>query len=159
MKLDIYKNKEVIVAGGGDSAADFALNIAPIAQKVFLIHRRNKLTCENCKLCELERFVDQEKLDILLGQQILELSDENSKRFVMTDKDKFFVDHIVFCYGFMPSERIIHGLKELGLKTVNGLIETNVDTMETSIENCYAAGDVVQYPNKKKNIRLLAATE
>ena len=44
------------------------------------------------------------------------------------------------------------GLLELGLEIENNLIKVDVNTMETSIENCYAAGDVVTYLNKKKNI-------
>lgn len=152
MKLDIYKDKKVVVAGGGDSAVDFALNISAIAKKVTLIHRRNNLNCEKSKLAELQRFSEQGKLNVVLEQQILEIGEGDSRRFVKTDKETFDVDHIVFCYGFMPSGKAIEGFKELGLQIKGGLISVDIDTMETTIENCYAAGDVVQYVNKKKNI-------
>ncbi|MDR0744534.1 MAG: NAD(P)/FAD-dependent oxidoreductase [Holosporales bacterium] len=151
MKLDIYKGKNVIIAGGGDSAVDFAINIAPIAKKVFLIHRKDKLTCEACKLSELRKLCNSSKLELSLENQILEIED-NSKRIVRTTKKEFEVDHIVFCYGFLPSCNLIDGLTNLGMHIENGVINSDINTMETAIENCYAAGDVASYVNKKKNI-------
>lgn len=144
MKMDIYKNKDVIIAGGGDSAVDFATNIAPIAKSVTIIHRRNKFTCEEHKVPLIEKMGIKTELE----QQILEVQ----KNFVRTDKNTFHVDYIIFCYGFAPNVGDNMGLLDMGLEVENNLIKVDVNTMSTSIENCYAIGDVVSYPNKKKNI-------
>ncbi len=158
MKMDLYKNKRVIIAGGGDSAIDFAINITPIAEKVFLIHRRNQFTCEQSKLKDIERLKNSGKLTLVLEHNIVQLKEENEKRFVIT-KDKeskervFNTDYIVFCYGFLPNcQGSIFGLENSELKKENNLINVDINTMETSVKGCYAAGDNVSYINKKKNI-------
>jgi thioredoxin reductase (NADPH) len=152
MRLNLYKEKNIVVAGGGDSAVDLSLDIVFVAKKVVLIHRRDKLNCEDHKLSKLKKFVDLGKLDIVLETQILEITENGSKRTVITDNTVFETDYIVFCYGFMPSSNLILGLKELGLQEKNNLIEVNINTMETSIEDCYSVGDATTYQNKKKNI-------
>ncbi len=158
MKMDLYKNKIVIIAGGGDSAIDFAINITPIAEKVFLIHRRNQFTCEQSKLKDIERMKNSRKLTIVLEHNIVQLKEENENRLVIT-KDKeskehvFNTDYIVFCYGFLPNcKGSIFGLENFGLEKENNLIKVDINTMETSLKGCYAAGDNVNYINKKKNI-------
>ena len=148
MKMDLYKNKTVVIAGGGDSAADFAIDIAPIAKKVILVHRRPKLTCQHIKTETLEKLSASGKLELRLDRQI----DEVGESFIKLNDDTLYVDHIVFCYGFLAKAGLIKGLEDMGLKTENNLINVNINTMETSIKNCFAIGDVAKYPNKKKNI-------
>lgn len=157
MKMDLYKGKKVIIAGGGDSAIDFAINITPIAQEVTLIHRRNQFTCEESKLKDIRKLSSSGKLKIVLENNIVELK-EDSKRFVITKgKDSqlhiFETDYIVFCFGFLPNcHSTIFELEKLGLEKENNLIKVDINTMETAIKGCYAAGDNIIYPNKKKNI-------
>lgn len=158
MKMDLYKDRKVIIAGGGDSAIDFAINITPIAEKVILIHRRSQFTCEQVKLKDIEKLENSGKLTLVLEHNITELKEENGRRFVIT-KDKeakehiFNTDYIVFCYGFLPNcQTTIFGLENIGLEKENNLIKVDINTMETSVKGCYAAGDNVSYINKKKNI-------
>jgi len=158
MKMDLYRDRKVIIAGGGDSAVDFAINITPIAEKVFLIHRRNQFTCEQVKLKDIEKLENSGKLTLILEHNIIELKEENGKRLVIT-KDKnsekhiFYTDYIVFCYGFLQNcQSTIFGLENIGLEKENNLIKVDINTMETSVKGCYAAGDNVSYINKKKNI-------
>lgn len=158
MKMDLYKGKNVIIAGGGDSAIDFAINITPIAEKVTLVHRRNYFTCEKSKLKDIEKLQNSGKLDLILENNITELKEQNGERIVITkDKDSqehvLKTDYVVFCYGFLPSSHsCILGLENLGLQKESNLIKVDINTMETSIKGCYAAGDNVTYINKKKNI-------
>lgn len=157
LNLSFYKGKTAIIAGGGDSAIDFAIDIAGVAKGVTIIHRRNKFTCEPHKLTNIERLVSIGKINLVLENNITELIELNNKRIVKTKDTKqieheFETDHIVFCYGFVASLGNLFGLKDLGLKTDNNLILVDINTMETSIKNCYAAGDIVTYANKKKNI-------
>jgi thioredoxin reductase (NADPH) len=157
MKMDIYKGKSVIIAGGGDAAIDFTIGITPLANSVTLIHRRSQFACEESKLKAIKELEKSGKLKILLEHNISGLKEKYKIRTVIakTQDSKeviLNIDHIIFCYGFIPSCGNMFGLKELGLEMQNNLINVDINTMETSIENCYAAGDVVAYPNKKKNI-------
>ena len=157
MNLSLFKGKDVIIAGGGDSAVDFAINISAVAKSVTIIHRRLKFTCEPVKLNDIDVLEKSGKIKLILEHNISELKEENGKRTIKTiDKDSketvFETDHIIFCYGFAASAGSLFGLENFGLKTDNNLLNVDIDTMETSVKNCYAAGDVVTYTNKKKSV-------
>ncbi len=152
MRIDLYKDKDVIIAGGGDSAVDFAINIAPISKSVTLIHRRDNLICEAIKLSTLEKLQSSGKLKIELGTQIEAIKESRNNRIVKTNKEEIKVDHVVFCYGFSSNAGGVGGLAELGICFNNNTIDVDINTMETSVENCFAIGDVANYINKKKNI-------
>ena len=151
----LYRNKNVIVAGGGDSAVDFAIDIASVAKKLTLIHRREVFSCEPHKIAILDELAKDGKISLELEQNICRLKEENGIRSVYT-KDKnqyecaYETDHIVFCYGFVacPSPLIAN----LGLQAEKNLIKVNLENMETSVNGCYAVGDVITYASKKKNI-------
>ncbi|MDR1488772.1 MAG: NAD(P)/FAD-dependent oxidoreductase [Holosporales bacterium] len=143
MKTDLYKDKFVIVAGGGDSAADFALDISRIAKKVLLIHRKDKLLCEFNKL---QMIRGTSNIEIKLSENILNIENDNK---VITDKNIYNnIDYIVFCYGFSTTPSSIDGIEI----NENGLIDVDFLTMETKNPGIYAIGDAIAYKNKKKNI-------
>lgn len=151
----LYRNKNVIVAGGGDSAVDFAIDIASVAKQITLIHRRELFSCEEHKIAMLDKLAKTGKIKLKLGQNIYKLNEESGIRAVYTRDNnqcehEYKTDHIVFCYGFIACPSML--VADLGLKTEKNLITVNFETMETSVKNCYAAGDAVTYASKKKNI-------
>ena len=146
----LYRGRDVVVAGGGDSAVDFAIDIASIAKSVVIVHRRGNFTCEPHKVARIQELVSAGKIELEMSQNILELKEFDERRYVYTDKKEYTTDHIVFCYGFVVNPGSI--VKDLGIKTEKNLIKVNLDDMETSVKNCYAVGDAVTYVNKKKNI-------
>ena len=155
MNLTLYRDKDIIIAGGGDSAIDFAIDISSVAKSVTIIHRRAQFSCEPSKLKNISMLVDSGKLQLVLEHNIIELCEDSGKRIVKTiDKDSkehgFETNHIVFCYGFAASIGSL--ANDLGLKMEKNLLAIDIDSMETSVENCYAAGDIVTYANKKKNV-------
>lgn len=137
-----YNNKKVVIAGGGDSAVDYAIEISNISSNVVLLHRRDTLTCNQNKLKLLD------KVDLKLNQNILEIR----KNIIITDKEEIQTDNIIFCYGFTYSNNLLKELSNFGLILENNLVKVNLISMETSLKSCYAVGDVVKYPLKKKNI-------
>ncbi|MDR1609574.1 MAG: NAD(P)/FAD-dependent oxidoreductase [Holosporales bacterium] len=157
IKIDMYKGKDVMVAGGGDSAADFALSVAPIAKSVTLVHRRDKLTCNDDKKGRLAVAKEAGKLRLMLASNIVKLTESNDVRSVFV-KDvlgteiNLSVDHVVFCYGFVAKCNTLSWLSDLDLDIRDGLIAVDVGTMESSVKNCYVVGDIVTYTNKIKNI-------
>ena len=147
----IYRNRDVIIAGGGDSAVDFAIDISAIANSITVIHRRDKFYCDEHKLSILNTLSD--KINLIMSQKITEL--DCNKRIihaidVNSNEHLYKCDHIVFCYGFVPSSENLFQI--LGLETEKNLVKINIDDMSTSVENCYAIGDAIIYTNKKKNI-------
>lgn len=146
MKMDLYRGKRVIIGGGGDSAADFAINISTIAKNVIIIHRRESLTCDNEKL-ELIRKIGNIELKLSHGIKAIEAG-----RKVITDQGEYEADYIVFCYGFRSAPDMISGLEALGVVTENNLICVDFRTMQTGNDRVFAIGDAITYQNKKKNI-------
>ena len=147
----IYRNKDVIIAGGGDSAVDFAIDISSIANSVAIIHRRDTFSCDEHKISILSNL--SEKINIIMSQKITEIECERHIIHTIDDKsDKhlYKCDHIVFCYGFVANSENLFQI--LGIETEKNLVKINIDDMTTSLDNCYAIGDAVTYKNKKKNI-------
>lgn len=144
---ELYKDKHVVVAGGGDSAVDHALYISKVAKCVTLLHKRDKLRCDQNKLDELNKNkfsniylkMEQEILEVRLGT-------------IVTNKEHISADRIVFCYGLHVHPNSVNNISELSLKMEQNLIKCDIPTMRTSENHCYAVGDVVSYSGKKKGI-------
>ena len=137
-----YNNKKVVIAGGGDSAIDYAIEISNISSNVVLLHRRDTLKCNQNKLKLLD------KVDLKLNQNIIEIR----KNIIITDKEEIQTNNIIFCYGFTYNNNFLKQLSSFGLILDNNLVKVDLISMETSLKSCYAVGDVVKYPLKNKNI-------
>jgi thioredoxin reductase (NADPH) len=157
IRIDMYRGKDVVVAGGGDSAADFTLSVIPIAKSVTLIHRRDKLTCNDDKRRQIAAAEEAGRLRLMLASNIVRLAELDDVRIVFVEdvldaEVRLNTDHVVFCYGFSARCNTLSWLSDLHLDIKDGLIAVNIDTMESSVKNCYAVGDIVTYTNKSKNI-------
>lgn len=148
--LSQFSGKRVAVFGGGDSAVDWALMLEPIAEKVMLIHRRNKFRAHehsvekllNSKVEVKTPFVPVELIgDDFISQVILE--EVKGER-----KETLDFDAVIVNYGFVSS---LGPIKDWGLKIEKNSIVVN-SKMETSVEGIYAAGDICTYEGKVKLI-------
>jgi thioredoxin reductase (NADPH) len=154
--LHLYEGKDVVVSGGGDSAVDLATLISTVAKRVTVVHRRD-LTCEPSKLEKL--YGAQRRVSVILDRKIVKLKEESGKvrTIIMRNTksgntEEIKTDHLVFCYGFTTRKRNFFGLENEGLRMENSLIGVDFATMSTSMKDCYAAGDVIAYPYKEKNV-------
>jgi thioredoxin reductase (NADPH) len=152
LREDFYRGKNVIIVGGGDSAADCAIMAANVANSVVLMHKKPKLRCEAAKLSRIKELQKSGRLTVALEHKVLEVVENSGKRTVIANDVVFEVDHIVFCCGFVVSNRMLSMFDGLGLETESNLIKIDINTMLTSVRNCYAVGDVITYTDKKKNV-------
>lgn len=148
--LNKFAGKQVVIFGGGDSAVDWALMLEPIAEKVTLVHRRDKFrahehsvkTLNNSKVNVLTPFVPVELIgDKKIEQVLLEEVKGESKEIID-------VDEVIVNYGFLSS---LGPIKNWGLALEKNSIVVN-SKMETNIEGIYAAGDICTYTGKVKLI-------
>jgi len=140
-----YKNKEVIVVGGGNTAVEEALFLTNFASKVTLIHRKNKLRAE--KILQ-DRLFNNSKITVIWDHTLEEVKGDESplvvkqaviKSTIDSKLTKLDVDGIFIAIGHDPNTKLF--LKQLNMDEENYIL-TKSDSTKTNIEGVYAAGDV-----------------
>ncbi|RRN71139.1 NAD(P)/FAD-dependent oxidoreductase [Peribacillus simplex] len=149
--LNHFAGKKVVIFGGGDSAVDWALMLEPIAEKVSIIHRRDKFrahehSVENLKNSKVEiktPYIPSELIGTDGRIHTVVIKDTNGE-----DTETMEVDAVIVNYGFVSS---LGPIKEWGLDIQKNSILVN-SRMETNIPGIYAAGDIATYDGKVKLI-------
>lgn len=148
--LSRFKDKRVLVSGGGDSAVDWSLMLEPIAKSVTLIHRRDKFRAHEHSVENLMN----SSVNVITPTEITALQGDNAITSVtLTDvktkeSTQHEVDAVIVNFGFVSS---LGPISEWGIEIQGGSIV--VDTrMETNIAGIFAAGDITTYPGKLKLI-------
>ncbi|MDA3128488.1 SidA/IucD/PvdA family monooxygenase [Aliibacillus thermotolerans] len=149
--LNQFKDRRVLVCGGGDSAVDWALSLEPIAKEVTLIHRRNKFRAHEHSVELLKKSSVNVRTPYEVGEIIG--NDDAIEQILVKEvrgEDTFLldVDDLVVNFGFVTS---LGPLKNWGLEIDKNSIVVN-SKMETNIPGIYAAGDVCTYEGKVKLI-------
>ncbi|TQR28995.1 NAD(P)/FAD-dependent oxidoreductase [Lysinibacillus sphaericus] len=149
--LNAFKDRNVMVFGGGDSAVDWAMMLEPIAKKVSIVHRRDKFRAHEHSVKNLLQstvevitpFVPEE----LVGEErITHVKLKHAKD--ETIQPIYGVDDIIVNFGFVSS---LGAIKDWGLEIRKNAIVVN-SRMETNIPGIYAAGDICTYDGKVKLI-------
>ncbi|MFC2947150.1 NAD(P)/FAD-dependent oxidoreductase [Virgibacillus sediminis] len=148
--MNQYKDQNVVLLGGGDSAVDWALMLEPIAKSVTLVHRREKFrahehSVEKLMDSSVEILTPYVPSDIVASSQIDRLILNEVKG---TNQVELEVDTVLCNYGFVSS---LGPIKEWGLDIEKNSIVVN-SKMETNIPGIYAAGDICTYEGKVKLI-------
>ncbi|MDS9471703.1 NAD(P)/FAD-dependent oxidoreductase [Sporosarcina pasteurii] len=148
--LTVFKDKNIVVCGGGDSAVDWALMLEDIASSVTLIHRRERFTAHETSVNQLM----DSKVEVKTSLSIKEIIGENGEvnELLVASRDgneeRISTDHVIVNYGNISS---LGPLKEWGLEMERNSILVNTK-METNMEGIYAAGDVTTFDGKVKLI-------
>lgn len=140
-----YKNKVVAVVGGGNAAVEEAMYLTKFADKVYVIHRRNELRAD--KIVQ-ERAFKNEKIEFIWDSVVKEINGADLVNTAVLENVKTHeisnlqVDGVFPYIGMTPNIESISGQVE---QDANGFIITD-ETMKTSIDGVYAAGDVRKTP-------------
>ncbi|PIC65160.1 ferredoxin--NADP(+) reductase [Sporosarcina sp. P13] len=148
--LQKFANKKVCLFGGGDSAVDWAMMLEPIAEKVTIVHRRDKFRAHESTVTQMmnsnvEVLTPYNPKDFIGNERIEEVIIEHTKG---EDDIQLVVDDVIVNYGFSSS---LGPIKSWGLEIEKNSILVN-SKMETNIEGIYAAGDICTYEGKVKLI-------
>ncbi len=139
-----FKEKEVLVVGGGDSAAEEAIFLTKFASRVTIIHRRDQLRAS--KIMQ-ERVFENQNIEIMWNSSVEEINGTRDsgvtgarlKDTVSGDKKEIKCDGIFMAIGHTPNTSIFDGQLELDN---NGYIITGPDTTYTNVPGVFACGDV-----------------
>ena len=150
---DFFKNKNISIFGGGDSALDWALELSKFS-KINLIHRRDEFRGAPHTLSELKKLEKDGKISIKTPCQ-LEFIDGDKKLDSITikydngKKEKIKTDTILSFFGLIMK---LGPIAEWGLNMDKKTIAVNSENFETNKKGIFAAGDICSYPGKLKLI-------
>jgi len=149
-----YRDKKIVIAGGGDSALDWTFHLADIAQQVTLIHRSDSFRGAPDSAEKVFKLAQQGKINLLLSHSLTNIHGNGSLSHVeTTNKDKEVVatdaDYFIPLYGLTPK---LGPIADWGLQIDKNAIEVNTFDYSTNIERIYAIGDINTYPGKLKLI-------
>lgn len=151
---DFFSNKKVLIAGGGDSALDWAISLSEIAE-VSIVHRRARFRAAPATVAKLKELESQSKIKIITNYQLDSLvgSDSDLKEVVLSDLDsnKLSIKTDVLL-PFFGLKQDLGPILDFGLNIRNHHIEVQQPNYETSVSGIYALGDVAHYNGKLKLI-------
>lgn len=137
-----FKERELVVIGGGDSAVEEGVYLTRFASKVTIIHRRDKLRAQQILQ---QRAFDNDKIDFIWNHTVKEVNDKDGKVGSVTivstetgEEKEFKADGVFVYIGMNPLSK---PFASLGITNEEGYIVTN-DQMETNVPGIFAAGDI-----------------
>lgn len=150
-----FKNKNVVIAGGGDSAIDWAIILADIAKNVSIVHRRNKFRCAPENSDKLHSLHNQGKVYIETPYQLHDLEGRGNQltqvKVADLDGNVKAIDADILL-PFFGLSMDMGPIVDWGLNIEKKHVEVKASTMETNIKGIYAVGDIATYEGKLKLI-------
>jgi thioredoxin reductase (NADPH) len=150
---EIYRNKRIVIAGGGDSALDWSIFLANIAREVTLVHRRNEFRGALDSLEKARELNNKNKINIITPAEITKLiGKEKLESLIVTKGEiekKINLDHFIPLFGLSPK---LGPIASWGLEIEKNAIKVDTFDYQTSIPGVFAIGDINTYPGKLKLI-------
>ncbi len=149
------RGARVVIAGGGDSALDWALALRGIAERIFLVHRRAKFRASPESAAQLAVAAERGEIELVIPYQLAELAGEDGRLAAVVVENleggrrQLPADKLLAFFGLATDLGPIAGW---GLDLVQHHIEVDPATSETSIPGVFAIGDVARYRGKLKLI-------
>ena len=153
-KMDVFRGKKVLIVGGGDSALDWTLNLAPIASHLTLLHRRAEFRAAPDSVNKMMALTGEGKIDFVLGQ-VTGLEGANGQLTAANVKRNDGSTFHIACDAMLPFFGLTMKLGPVanwGLRLDEDLIPVGTETFETSEPGIFAIGDINTYPGKLKLI-------
>ena len=152
-----FKDKKVVILGGGDSALDWVLELAVVAKHVHIVHRRDEFRAAPASIAKMQELIDDpnQPVDCLIGRIPSYQSDQGKitaidvAPFGEGEPQRIELDELLVFYGLSPD---LGPIADWGLDIERKHISVSLETFQTNIPGIYAIGDINTYPGKKKLI-------
>ncbi|MCI5049532.1 MAG: NAD(P)/FAD-dependent oxidoreductase [Rickettsiales bacterium] len=151
----LFAGKKVAIAGGGDSAIDWTNALAPLTEKLYLIHRRDKFRAMPESVDQMRKLVDDGKVELVVPYQLdsLKGTDGHLSHVVVSTLDgqkrDLGADYLLPFYGLAME---LGPIADWGLNLHMNHIEVDPLTCKTNIDGIFAIGDIATYEKKLKLI-------
>jgi len=153
-KMDAFRDKNILIAGGGDSALDWTLNLAPLAKSLTLVHHRDGFRAAQHSVNQMRELVEQKKITFHVAS-VKALHGLHGKLEGATlqgaDKQEIKVDVDAFLPFFGLTIKL-GPIAEFGLNLHENLIPVDTARFESETPGIFAIGDINTYPGKLKLI-------
>lgn len=151
---EFFKNRNVVIAGGGDSALDWAIYLSDVAHELSLVHRRTEFRGAPDSVEKVLELAKSGKIKLITNAQVVGLNGNGKLDSVVIqhDTDGEFTlntDYFVPLFGLTPK---LGPIADWGLAVDKGAIEVNTLDYSTNVPGIYAIGDINTYPGKLKLI-------
>ena len=152
---EIYRDKKIIIAGGGDSALDWSIYLTDVAKEVTLVHRRTEFRGALDSVEKVKELVKEGKINLLTNSEVIGINGKDKVESVIvkhkTDGEKEIeVDAFLPLFGLSPK---LGPIANWGLEIEKNAIKVdNCTDYSTNIPGVFAIGDVNTYPGKLKLI-------
>jgi thioredoxin reductase (NADPH) len=153
-KMESFRDKRLLIVGGGDSALDWTLNLQPIAKHVTLMHRRDQFRAAPDSVNKMKALLADGKIDFKLGQVTSLVGDAGQLTAAHAKPDKGD-PYVLACDALLPFFGLTMKLGPVGdwgVKLEEDLIPVETAAFETNISGIFAIGDINTYPGKLKLI-------
>ena len=150
-----FADKHIVIAGGGDSAVDWAISLSEIAASISMVHRRANFRAAPESVSRMNALVDAGKITLVTPYQLAGLNgDSGQLKEVIVEtldgqKKTLIADILLPFFGLQMD---LGPLADWGLMIDNKHIVTTPHTMETNLSGVFAVGDISTYPGKLKLI-------
>ena len=151
---EMFRDKKIVIAGGGDSALDWSIFLAEVAADVTLIHRRNEFRGALDSVDKVIELKKSGKINLITPAEIVGIKGEDKVEGLMIEKEgesfEIETDYFIPLFGLSPK---LGPIANWGLEIEKNAIKVNnALDYQTNIEGIYAIGDVNTYPGKLKLI-------
>jgi thioredoxin reductase (NADPH) len=151
---EMYRDKNVVISGGGDSALDWSIFLTNIAKSVTLIHRRNEFRGALDSVEKVQELKNLGKIELITPAEVIGLVGNNDLEEVVIKQGAAIFnrecDHFIPLFGLSPK---LGPIADWGLEIEKNAIKVdNTLDYQTNIPGIYAIGDVNTYPGKLKLI-------
>lgn len=156
---EVYRDKKVVIAGGGDSALDWSIFLSDVASEVTLIHRRNEFRGHLDSVEKVQELKNQDKIKLITPGEVINIVGHHKLNAVVVKEakvkhiDKEYeieCDHFIPLFGLSPK---LGPIANWGLDIEKNAIKVdNSLDYQTNVPGVFAIGDVNTYPGKLKLI-------
>jgi len=153
-RMEDFRDKNILIVGGGDSALDWTLNLHPLAGRITLLHRRDDFRAAPHSVERMRALVAEGRMDLKIGQ-VTGLEGEGGMLSAAVIKGNDGATTRLDCDTMLPFFGLTMKLGPVanwGINLESNLIPVDTEAFETSVPGVFAIGDINTYPGKLKLI-------